>query len=1230
MIIISRKRLVTNYIFPLVNALVMGLLLFQGAFASSGRDNTQWFITSQIETAGKPIQPDSIGRENNLRVLEAEDRSLTLELVTPEFSIESGTAEGNACQVIHIQDYGETDIPGYPRLPMRGELIGVPEGPDLSLVIIDAQPVQIDGRFDLCPVESLIVEQDPSGEIRYLGNQAIRDQTAYSMDQYWPSPVVELISTGYIRSQRTAQVSFHPFQFNPVTGELLYYSRIRVRVNLPSMKTSAAPYNLPDEGEFESILSDNLVNYSTARVWRSEMTSPRSLQLDSLSLGENTYKLLVDQDGIYRVSYADLVSAGVNITGVDPSTFQLFNQGSEVAISVLGENDGSFDPGDSILFYGQKVDSKYTGENVYFLTSGLAMGRRMETSNGSPGGADIPSNFLNSIHREQNVNYLSNFPSGSNSDVWYWDYVYASTAPASKTFQATLNNISTSPSETARLRVLLKGHSATPQHHTRVYINDHLVDDATWSVLEQHFIEVEIPQTYLLEGVNTLKVECPRDGGITKDIVLVNWLEIDYWDNYTVENDRLDFSGNTTGSLEYHLAGFTTPEIEVFDITDSSSPILISNALVQSNLGKYDLVFEQTIASEHRYIAFTSSGYLTPTDIVKDEATDLHSTANRADYIIITHKDFYDQIIPLANWRTASGLHTMIVKVDDIYDEFNHGLVNPSAIHDFLAYAYTNWQSPAPQYVLLVGDGNYDPRNYLGTAEKNYIPAYLEQVDTYIGETASDNQYVTVSGSDNLPDMFIGRLPVKTSAETAIVVAKILAYEADMTPEIWSDDVLFVADNTDSGGNFPYYSDLIVNNFLPTGYTPQKIYYGNTHTVVSEAKTAILDAINQGRLMVNYVGHGSIQSWASESLLSLSSLSSLNNGSNLPFVAALSCLTGSFHYPSLPGTDNSSISEKLLLTEGKGSIASWGSSGMGLASGQDYLNRGLYQAMFYEGENALGVATTQAKIYLKTYMNSQSSLNDIYTLFGDPAMRLKVMRADVEVNLVAQPATPIHSGDVITYTLNFSNQGDTLATHVSIDTQLPSWLVDPTFSSSGASVTMKPDSQYSWDVENLAPGNGGSITVKGVMEVPATSEVETQASITTSIADANQSNNSSEIMQTVILNPLSAIIYNLKATPGPGFIQIYWQVMYPFDDLYFNVYRSNTQNGERTRLTDNPIPSLQQSRKPEDGYFLQDTSLLPGTIYYYWIESVDSYRSIFYSFDPVISPYAMYLPTVVR
>jgi hypothetical protein len=145
-----------------------------------------------------------------------------------------------------------------------------------------------------------------------------------------------------------------------------------------------------------------------------------------------------------------------------------------------------------------------------------------------------------------------------------------------------------------------------------------------------------------------------------------------------------------------------------------------------------------------------------------DQPSDLIHPANGADYLIITHQDFYTAVQPLANDRASRGLRVKMVKVQDVYDEFNFGLLDPQAIRDFLAYAYHNWQPPAPTFVLLVGDGTFDPLNYLGDLRPEFIPPYLADVDYWIGETAADNRYVSVSGDDFLPDMALGRLPVNT------------------------------------------------------------------------------------------------------------------------------------------------------------------------------------------------------------------------------------------------------------------------------------------------------------------------------------------------------------------------------------------------------------------------------------------------------------------------------------
>jgi hypothetical protein len=929
--------------------------------------------------------------ESGVQVLESSANSIVLELTAPEFQVEQGAAADGPCDLITVADYGETDAAGWPRLPVQGVIAGIPSQSDLTLTVIETEVSITSGRFNLCPVPQTVFDVDMSGNVTYKGEAAIKDTQAYAADGFYPASEAEVVSTGFIRSQRVAQVQFHPFQYAPVSGLLRHLTRIQVRLefnsrDVASPDVAAGPAD--DEGAFEAILSQTLVNYQEARQWRTE--SALSPQFDALPIETQAgYKVLVDEDGVYELGYDDLLAAGVDVGSLDPRTLKLHNQGEEVAIYVAGEEDGSFDAGDHILFYGQEVVSKYTDVNVYWLTWGGVGGRRMGQIDGTPtGSASVSPDFQTSQHLEENHSYFSNYPSGPDGDHWYWNYIYTTGSPASNSYVVTLPHVATAPFS-ATVRGLLKGYEAIPQHHTQVYLNGNLIDEALWASTAEYAFEVSVPHTCLVDGANTIVLT----GGIsnTKDIILINWFEIDYRAAFTAEGTQLFFGSDRAGTFEYRVGGFATNALDVFDITDASSPTRIVGATVEGS-GTYTLTFQHTITEAHSYLAIAPTQWLTPAGIELDAASDLRSTANGADYIIITHGDFYTAMLSLADYRTGQGLRTMVVDVQDVYDEFSYGVFDPKAIRDFLDYAYNNWVAPTPTYVLLAGDGNYDFKDNKGSGEPNYIPPYLASTDHWIGEVAADNRYVCVSGDDVFPDMHLGRLPVKTSAEAANVVAKIINYEQNPADGSWNRSLLFVTDNPDSAGDFYAYSDAVADNYVPVQYATQKIYYGLTHSSSSEAKTAITNAINEGQLIVNYVGHASTKSWASEGLFGVSRVSTLSNAGRLPFMAAMACLDGYYIHPSPAGQDYSATAETVVRASGTGAIASWSATGLGLASAHDYLNKGLFEAIFFDDVIELGPATTQGKLYLYSRTSGYRDQIDEYTLFGDPALRLNVAR----------------------------------------------------------------------------------------------------------------------------------------------------------------------------------------------------------------------------------------------
>jgi hypothetical protein len=279
----------------------------------------------------------------------------------------------------------------------------------------------------------------------------------------------------------------------------------------------------------------------------------------------------------------------------------------------------------------------------------------------------------------------------------------------------------------------------------------------------------------------------------------------------------------------------------------------------------------------------------------------------------------------------------------------------------------------------------------LGTGEPNFIPPYLADVDPWLGEVPADNRYVCVSGDDILPDMHLGRLAVKTPAEVDAVVNKILSYEQNPPLDSWNRRLLFVADDGDGAGDFPDLSDDLIEAYVPPNLTAQRVHLGISHpyewpSVI--ARRAVTQAINQGQLLVSYIGHGDRQIWASEGLLRYSDVPLFTNSERQPLFVPMTCKEGYYVEPSAPGQDRSTIGEGIGLAAG-GAIASWSPTGEGVATGHTYLNRGLFQALFWDGVTRLGPATLQGKLELYAVGGSRE-LIDTYLLFGDPALELNV------------------------------------------------------------------------------------------------------------------------------------------------------------------------------------------------------------------------------------------------
>jgi hypothetical protein len=741
------------------------------------------------------------------------------------------------------------------------------------------------------------------------------------------------------------------------------------------------------------------------------------------------YRISVTADGLYALTYTDLATAGLPVDTLDPRSLQLYYMGQPVPIRVIGEEDGYFDAADVVLFYGRSVDSlyldgvlptnKYTASNIYWLTYACAAGpcagpygARMATVDGSNTG-NTPDPFLHQEHLQKSRWYFSAYPFEYDADHWFADWTTQNTATYRTYSFSAFNHAPGALPDSLTLRFLGWGNNP---HDLRVWVNDNLVigSSSGWSGFTFYTTTVDVPRNFFVEGTNRVKVGIDLPAGVGSDMVYLDWWDLLYHDTYVAESDVLDFNNANAGAWRYDVSSFTSPAIEVYDVTDPFGPQRFINTTV-SPTAPHTVSFGDTAGGAKRYLAVAPAAWRKPAaiELVTQPASiyrpvDLLAAANSADYILITHRDFWAQAETLAAYRDGD-FRVALVDVQQIYDQFNGGMMSAESIRDFLAYAHAHWTAPAPAYVLLMGDGTNDMRKYR-TTSNTYIPPYLYLADPDMGETAADNRFVTFIGDDNIPDMHIGRFPVNTIEQAQAMVDKTMRYEVSCQCDgVWDKNTLFVADDLEGGGgNFYAYSDKIADGYvdepantlklIPETYQVQKEYLGLTCNIAGNPTDAAqcrgnlvntLNAVTNppGALFVSYVGHSTKETWASEHLFDKPANAQLTNGPCLPIMLAMTCYEGSFHDFETPEV----LAEASVRKTTGGAVASFSPTGFGLVTGHDYLEKGMMLAWFHQGIDRLGASMTFAKQYLvnNAPVGRYLDLLDTFVLLGDPALRVK-------------------------------------------------------------------------------------------------------------------------------------------------------------------------------------------------------------------------------------------------
>lgn len=807
----------------------------------------------------------------------------------------------------------------------------------------------------------------------------------------------------------------------------------------------------PQTGQIEKVVSYKL-NTSPKPLAARKLTATHDYASSSVLAVGNWYKLGVSQDGIYRITYDDLQTLGMDVNSIDPRRINIYGNGGGMlpqpndifrhddlqqnAIEVVGEADGSFDQGDYIIFYAKgphtwvedttscgkfrHIFNAYSDKAYYFITVDRGMGRRVETVVQASGSAtNTATTFTDyQFHETDNVNLLK-----SGRD-WYGEEFDIQTSYA---FDFGFSNVT---NEQGYLSVRFIGQSSTSGTAYSVKVNGtSVVSQHTLSRVNGGYDSVAIPgrdcvPVSFSSGNTNVNITYYKAGNASA----VGWL--DYIEIILKRN--LSMAGGQMAFRNLETVG--VGNITDFKISNANGALKIWEVTDPTNVSRRDMSLQGSVASFkvetdslRQFVAFNGNSFLTPELVGSVPNQNLHGL-DQANMIIISHPDFLSEAQRLADFHQqseTSPLSVHIVTPEQVFNEFSSGAQDVSAIRDFVKMFYdrsNSWED-LPRYLLLFGDASYDYKDILAD-NTNYVPTYESPEsltptisyasDDYYGLLDPDEGEWTSSANDAL-DIGVGRFVARTLDDARAIVDKIYRYDELLiasvntnanccdgtngttnTPD-WRNRIVFIADDEDSNMHINQADQLatMVDTMYPE-YNLTKIYF-DAYVEEStpggqrypEVTTAINTAVQRGALILNYTGHGGELGWAHERVLGVSDITGWTNIDNLPVFVTATCEFTRYDDP-----ERISAGEWVLLNPNGGGIALFTTSRLVYSAPNFTLNKNFYLNLLVEQQ--WGPPTMGDVIRMTKVASGGSVNNRNFSLMGDPAQRLSFPLHKVE------------------------------------------------------------------------------------------------------------------------------------------------------------------------------------------------------------------------------------------
>lgn len=810
---------------------------------------------------------------------------------------------------------------------------------------------------------------------------------------------------------------------------------------------------------FAEYMNEFLKKYKKLFLWLCLMLFMANVTVlaDNSVLSSGTwYKMSIPETGMYRLTYSDLESMGINVAGINPQNIRLYHNGGgvlpkvnnsyypddlyEIPVYVYGEEDGAFNQGDYILFYARgpvvfqyfrarqyygHVKNPYTDTTYVFMTIGDSKGRRVEVNEVPEGESTIRvSEFIDCQVKdidEVNINNIG--------CTWFFDKF---DVVLQRNYDFNFDNLNTS--KEVKMRVSVASRNMSSASMTFKYNNQLIYSKSFENYTTYAYAKWDTAclARFTAAG-NQIRIEATYNRAMTSSVAWMDYISINAWRYLKMSGDVMQFRNPECSSAnvvyQYNLQDASDVKM-VWNVSDPINPTIMKTSLSGSMLS-----FKINGYLYNEFIAFNGNSYKTPAFDGIVENQNLHALRD-IDYIIITHPRFQSQAERLKNIHAQLDDYVIeIVQPQYIYNEFSCGALDVGGIRNFVKMLYKNSSEEHKlKYVLLFGDASYDYKN----EDECLVPTWESFNSCLITKSVvTDDYYVCLDDNEgymecnkdaphaSMIDLPIGRMPVTTEKQATDVIDKIEAYIAknSSTMSNWRNVITLVCDDESN--------DFITNSEYLANYIPywggnvivDKIYLDAYNQVATasgqrcpEINEAISNRIAKGSLVVNYNGHGGEIGLGDERILTIEDINSWENIPLMPLFVTATC-----EFSRYDDHTRTSAGELLFMSDKGGAIAMITTART--TSGSKPLLIRTYEKMFQMKD---GEYPTMGDLFFNAKQD-KTDITKVFVLFGDPALRLAYPKNNVVLTKInGKPVSPNNSS---------TNNNDTLKALSAIELQ---------------------------------------------------------------------------------------------------------------------------------------------------------------------------------------------------